>query len=200
MCASSVCSDFRNFRRAGVLKNRSRTAIVVPARQPRLFHPQDLPAGNLDQRARRHPPPPASPASPAPPTQSTAAPPRETPASQSTADRPTSAASTSHAAQTPAARRRAPCRSRCPRCGSACARPPPPPPGSASRPHPAQFSSSSFTTDAGRSTTSPAAIWFATWSERMRMRPIATILRCQQPFTIPRRFPSRPQPAMVYIL
>jgi len=36
-----------------------------------------------------------------------------------------------------------------------------------------EFSSSSFTTDAGRSTTSPAAIWLATWSESMRMRPIS---------------------------
>jgi len=32
------------------------------------------------------------------------------------------------------------------------------------------FSTSSFTTLAGRSTTSPAAIWFATWSGRRRMR------------------------------
>ncbi len=34
------------------------------------------------------------------------------------------------------------------------------------------FSSSSLTTEAGRSTTSPAAIWLATWSERTRMRPM----------------------------
>ena len=32
------------------------------------------------------------------------------------------------------------------------------------------FSTSSFTTDAGRSTTSPAAIWSATASGRMAMR------------------------------
>src|SRR5580658_6864094 len=38
-----------------------------------------------------------------------------------------------------------------------------------------EFSSSSFTTDAGRSTTSPAAILFATWSERTRMRPTALL-------------------------
>src|SRR5579884_2921144 len=37
------------------------------------------------------------------------------------------------------------------------------------------FSSSSFTTEAGRSTTSPAAILFATLSERMRIRPIAQV-------------------------
>ena len=37
------------------------------------------------------------------------------------------------------------------------------------------FSSSSFTTEAGRSTTSPAAIWLATWSGRMRMRPISSL-------------------------
>jgi hypothetical protein len=35
-----------------------------------------------------------------------------------------------------------------------------------------EFSSSSFTTEAGLSTTSPAAIWLATWSERIRMRPM----------------------------
>src|SRR5436853_3800749 len=33
------------------------------------------------------------------------------------------------------------------------------------------FSTSSFTTDAGRSTTSPAAIWFASTSGSTRMRP-----------------------------
>src|SRR3954471_21147799 len=32
-----------------------------------------------------------------------------------------------------------------------------------------EFSTNSFATDAGRSTTSPAAIWFATWSERTRI-------------------------------
>src|SRR6266513_6499282 len=36
-----------------------------------------------------------------------------------------------------------------------------------------EFSSNSFTTDAGRSTTSPAAILLATCSERTWMRPIA---------------------------
>ena len=35
-----------------------------------------------------------------------------------------------------------------------------------------EFSSSSLTTEAGRSTTSPAAILLATWSGRMRMRPM----------------------------
>src|SRR4051812_3432882 len=32
-----------------------------------------------------------------------------------------------------------------------------------------EFSTNSFATEAGRSTTSPAAIWFATWSERTRI-------------------------------
>ena len=32
--APSARSDFRNLRRAGVLKNRSRTIIVVPSGQP----------------------------------------------------------------------------------------------------------------------------------------------------------------------
>src|SRR6201996_6460803 len=39
-----------------------------------------------------------------------------------------------------------------------------------------EFSRSSLTTEAGRSTTSPAAIWFATRSDRMRMRPMFLIV------------------------
>src|SRR6266436_2180509 len=38
-----------------------------------------------------------------------------------------------------------------------------------------EFSRSSLTTEAGRSTTSPAAILFATWSGRTRIRPIALL-------------------------
>ena len=34
-----------------------------------------------------------------------------------------------------------------------------------------EFSRSSLTTEAGRSTTSPAAIWLATWSESTRILP-----------------------------
>ena len=34
MWESSVCSDLRNLRRAGVLKKRSRTVMVVPAGRP----------------------------------------------------------------------------------------------------------------------------------------------------------------------
>src|SRR5579862_983691 len=45
------------------------------------------------------------------------------------------------------------------------------------------FSSISFTTDAGRSTTSPAAIWLATVSERTWMRPMGrnqlSVVSCQ---------------------
>src|SRR5690349_17284319 len=40
-----------------------------------------------------------------------------------------------------------------------------------------EFSRSSLTTEAGRSTTSPAAILLATWSGRTRMRPITAPLR-----------------------
>src|SRR3989454_21832 len=40
-----------------------------------------------------------------------------------------------------------------------------------------EFSRSSLTTEAGRSTTSPAAILFATWSGRTRMRPIHLLYR-----------------------
>src|SRR5581483_3447553 len=42
------------------------------------------------------------------------------------------------------------------------------------------FSSSSFTTEEGRSTTSPAAILLATLSERMRMRPMSAAHRSQE--------------------
>src|SRR5690349_3229577 len=38
-----------------------------------------------------------------------------------------------------------------------------------------EFSRSSLTTDAGRSTTSPAAILLATWSGRTRMRPTCSL-------------------------
>src|SRR5439155_1471419 len=38
-----------------------------------------------------------------------------------------------------------------------------------------EFSRSSLTTEAGRSTTSPAAILFAIWSGRTRIRPIALL-------------------------
>ena len=58
-----------------------------------------------------------------------------------------------------------------------------PPPSTSIRtrvaPASSEFSSSSLTTDAGRSTTSPAAIWLATWSESMRMRPIPRLYCCQ---------------------
>src|ERR1700745_885113 len=51
-----------------------------------------------------------------------------------------------------------------------------PPPSTSMRmrvaPASSAFSSSSLTTDAGRSTTSPAAIWLATWSVSTRMRPM----------------------------
>ncbi len=40
-----------------------------------------------------------------------------------------------------------------------------------------EFSRSSLTTEAGRSTTSPAAIWLATWSDRTWMRPMRLIVR-----------------------
>src|ERR1019366_3925122 len=53
-----------------------------------------------------------------------------------------------------------------------------------------EFSSSSLTTEAGRSTTSPAAIWLATWSGRMRMRPMKK--ECS-PHYNPRGSPARPK-------
>src|SRR6185312_9580705 len=60
-----------------------------------------------------------------------------------------------------------------------------PPPSTSSRirvaPASSEFSSSSFTTDAGRSTTSPAAIWFATWSERTRILPMLQIVSAPLP-------------------
>src|SRR5579862_6564941 len=44
-----------------------------------------------------------------------------------------------------------------------------------------EFSRSSLTTEAGRSTTSPAAILFATWSGRTRMRPTGLLYRHAAP-------------------
>ena len=51
MCASSVWSVRRNFRRAGTLKNRSRTVITVPCGKRRFIAAEDLAAGDLDGRA-----------------------------------------------------------------------------------------------------------------------------------------------------
>ena len=81
-------------------------------------------------------------------------------------------------ARRPAARRRAPCR--CPSSTMRISLRPPPSTSMRMRVAPAssEFSSSSFTTDAGRSTTSPAAIWLATWSESMRMRPMHRLYCC----------------------
>ena len=44
-------SDLRNLRRAGVLKNRSRTVSVVPAGAPASSHNEQLAAGNFHARA-----------------------------------------------------------------------------------------------------------------------------------------------------
>ena len=69
----------------------------------------------------------------------------------------------------PAARRRGPCRCRRPRPRSRRSRRPGSRRGSVSRRASRAFSTSSFTTEAGRSTTSPAAIWLTSSSGRTRI-------------------------------
>ena len=50
MCDSSVDSAFRNLRRAGMLKNRSRTRDRRSQRQAGFFDGEDLATGDLDDR------------------------------------------------------------------------------------------------------------------------------------------------------
>ena len=52
MCASSVWSERRNFLRAGTLKNRSRTVMVVPGARATSSRAQHFAARHFDSRAR----------------------------------------------------------------------------------------------------------------------------------------------------
>ena len=108
---------------------------------------------------------------------SRAAPRRETPASRWRADPLRRAVCWWRGVRRPAGRRRAACRSRCRRSGSVAGRRFRFRRGFSVAPASSEFSRSSLTTEAGRSTTSPAAILLATWSERTRMRPMAQGMR-----------------------
>ena len=88
---------------------------------------------------------------------------------------------------------RPPCRSRRRRPGSARSRRPPAPPRSGAAPASIAFSTSSLTTDAGRSTTSPAAMRLATSSGRRRMAGMAPQSPCGSPTMLTREL-ARKQP------
>ena len=171
-CALSVAVDLRNLRRAGTLKNSSRTSTVVPG-----AHPQG--------RARGSPPPSTTSSTP-----SSRA--RTRVASVSRETDPTLGSASPRKPNVPMPRRSSTreillvaWRSRARRASS----PSIPSPSSTTRmravppcsistltrvaPASSAFSTSSFTTLAGRSTTSPAAIWFARSLESRLTFPIA---------------------------
>src|SRR5579864_380898 len=176
MWASSVCSERRNFFRAGTLKKRSRTVMVVPGARATSSERSILP-----------------------PATSTRVPVASSEARVSSRKRDTEAMEGRASPRNPrvAMERRSftsrnllvAWRSKASMASSRSM----PEPSSTMRmrrrppvsismrkdvaPASREFSKSSFTTDAGRSTTSPAAILLATWSGRTRMRPIES--RCQ---------------------
>ena len=171
MCDNSVDSAFRNFLRAGVLKKRSRTVIEVPNGSPA-----------------------SSTRAIFPPLISTTVPAVSCSARVSSRSRDTDAIAGSASPRNPSVATlsrssaflifEVACRSN---ANMASSRPMPHPlsviwisffpPASTLilirvAPASSEFSSISFTTDAGLSTTSPAAIWLATASESMWMRPM----------------------------
>ena len=171
MCASSVCSERRNFLRAGTLKNRSRTVIWVPGAS----------AASSDRSIL-------------PPAISTRAPVASSAARVSSTSRETEPIEGSASPRKPRVEMLirslalesllVACRSKASMASSRSI----PQPSSVTRisrrpplstsirrcdaPASSEFSSSSLTTEAGRSTTSPAAILLATSSERIRIRPM----------------------------
>ena len=104
---------------------------AIPPASPQPACPPQTPRVSLPL-----PPRPASPAAAAISKQLRAAPPREIPASKLSSDRPPNAACSSHAVQTPAARRRASSRARHQSRGSCASRPSPSRSAPNSRPHP----------------------------------------------------------------
>ena len=177
MWASSVCSDRRNFLRAGTLKNRSRTVMDVPAASAASSQRSILP-----------------------PAISTSAPVDSSGDRVSSSSRETDAIEGSASPRNPSVAMES--RSLTSRsllvawrskASMASSRDMPQPssvdadqpPAAAfdldakvgSPPASREFSRSSLTTEAGRSTTSPAAILFAIWSGRTRMRPIQLLYR-----------------------
>ena len=168
MCAVSVTRLFMNLRRAGVLKNSSLTSISVPAAQPvgrsstscppsrRMQCPTSSLAGrlrksSLDTEAMLGS---ASPRNPIVLIRQRSSMSCSLLVACRSRHRPSSGALIPH----PSSKTRMV--------------PKPPPSTSMSTlraPASSEFSSSSLTTDAGRSTTSPAAIWFTTSVVRTRI-------------------------------
>src|SRR5262245_21282630 len=171
MCASSVCSERRNFFRAGTLKNRSRTVIDVPGASAASSQRSILP-----------------------PAISTTAPVDSVVERVSSNKRETEAIEGSASPRNPSVAMERRSLTSCSllvawrsKASMASSRDIPQPsslirirrrpPASTSmrkfvEPASSEFSSSSLTTDAGRSTTSPAAILLATFSGSTWIRPI----------------------------
>ena len=161
MFASSVLSDLRNFARAGVLKKRSRTSICVPAGTPASRASVSTPASTT----RRNPAPPPSRASRG--RESSVR--RDTAAIDGSASPRNPKVESAHRSSAVAsfdvawrrsARRASSGGSPQPSSTTRTSRRPPPSISTSMRRAPASsaFSTSSLTIDAGRSTTSPAAI------------------------------------------
>src|SRR5215471_13837050 len=191
MCESSVDSAFRNFFRAGVLKKRSRTVIEVPGGSPAsstraIFPPLisiTVPAGSSAARV-------SSRKRDTEAIDGNASPrnPRVVTLSRSSAFLIFEVACRSNASM-----------------ASSRTMPHPlsviwinffPPASTLSlirvAPASSEFSSISFTTDAGRSTTSPAAIWFATVSESTWILPIGrAVLRDRDQWSVSQKLPKK---------
>ena len=164
---ASARSPFMNFSRAGVAKNRSRTSTMVPRLAGGRPHRRDAAALDADLGGavgRRRC---ASGSSAATPSRSTAAPRRGSRASGCRGCR--RRASRCSGARPRARARRPPCRA--PSSLTRISASPPPAVAISIAPAPASsaFSTSSLTTLAGRSITSPAAIWLIMVSESWRI-------------------------------
>ena len=157
-CDASVDAERRNLRRAGSVPNRSRTSTVVPRGWPTSRRWRRRPWAHLDLRPGRPRPRPASAAPARRRPRSTAAPRRGSRGSRSAAGPRARAAWRWRGARARARRRPALMPWPSSRTRTSVV-----PPSSISTwtlraPASSAFSTSSLTTDAGRSTTSPAAI------------------------------------------
>ena len=203
----SVAWARKNLRRAGVLKNSPRTVTVVPAWRTAASQPSRLPPATESR-------------TPARPSDEVSSSSRDTDAIAGSASPrkpnvPTPIRSTASRILLVAWRDRASsASSRLMPAPSSLTRIRLLPPSAISirivrAPASSAFSTSSFTTDAGRSTTSPAAIWSATWGGRIAMVVTAARLRWKAPSrarrrrdalrascrrAVPRATPRRPRP------
>ena len=170
---------FRNLRRAGMLKNRSPTSISVPRAPPASTHAPPTPpstrisvplgaARARPQREARHR---------GDRRQRLAA---EAERARRARGRRRCGSCWWRGARARAAHRPAPCRRRRPRRGSAACRRARRRSATRRAPASSAFSTSSLTTEAGRSTTSPAAIWLTRSAGSARMRPTATSPRADR--------------------